>query len=200
MKTPWNEKTLVQKILFVAAIAGSAVAVFLLAFAATTFFTNRDTKLPNTRDSIEFTIDMTDVKDQAQAVKPGTEQSITTTITNEWDKSMYLFVRVSCDTYGEDEKPIYSFTPNSSWIPVEVEDAGQLVFAYTDGGTDMVAIESEDSVVFSGTLKCVITKKAFGEKSNADMEVLFRGCALGTDADGTSPASVYGQYKIGAND
>ena len=195
MKTPWNEKTLVQKILFVAAILGSAVAVFLIAFAIT-FSVEKSTDLGNTKDTIEIDITITDVNNQAQAVKPGTEQTITTTITNEWDKPMYLFVRADVSTYTTNSGtlPIYSFAPSdSSWIQVETGEAGELVFAYTDG-TAMCPIESEEEIVFSGTLTCEVPKKVFGQLTDDDMKVKFTGCALDTETEGKDPTNVYGQY------
>ena len=170
---------------------GRIFATAMVVFAISTLIAVFTTRLPNTKGVIEFKISGTGIEDQAMAVVPGTEQTISTSITNESAQEIYMFVRLECGTYGDGES-IYSFTPeaDSGWSVIEgVGKDGQIVLAYTEGGV-LKSVDAMDTVDFAGILKCVVPVKDFMELADNDFAVDFKGFGISTD-ENPDPKSAY---------
>ena len=178
-------------------ILGTAIVVF----AISVLFSMVTARLPNTKGVIEFKIKIDSLEEQATAVVPGTEQGISTTITNDSGQQMYMFVRIDCGTYGDGEN-IYSFVPDSGdddcgWRVIDgvAEKTGQIVLAWVQDGK-LRAVDAQESVGFSGTLTCVVPIQYFDGLDNEDMIVDFDGFGISTE-ESDDPKTAYANNVIG---
>ena len=177
-------------------ILGTAIVVF----AISVLFSMVTARLPNTKGVIEFKIKIDSLENQATAVVPGTEQSISTTITNDSGQQMYMFVRLNTSTY-DGNNSIYSFVPNNGdddygWSVIEgVAESGQIVLAWVEDGK-LRKVEAQDSVVLSGTLTCVVPIQYFDGLSDSDMIVDFDGFGISTE-ESDDPKQAYEVNVVG---
>lgn len=186
----WSEKTAKQKATFLGSILGCFMGAFFLAYAISSFFTHDSFTINNTKGTV-FSIDLTGSVAGTEVV-PGTEQSVSPSITNTGTESMYVFVRFDVGVTNSGT-PVYSFTPdnNSGWTQIDSED-GSLLFVYGTNDS-LVAIESQDSADLSGVLTCIAEGSDF--VSLEDVTVRVTGCAIGSvGEDGETAAEVYADY------
>ena len=197
-----------------AAGLGTKIAIGFTSFLVTTvvvlavskYFTSRSTTLPNWTGELPFEISLGSLGDQGAAVVPGSEQSISTTIQNQSNVPMYLYVVLSCSTYTDESEssvssgtpqPIYTFEPaaDSGWIVVEAveneEKPGNIVCAYvgdgmTGGGSGAVldTVDKMEEVEFYGTLTCTVPKEEFLTLEDSDVQIVATAYAIGTDGSG----------------
>lgn len=189
LKTPWNEKTAWQKAASIGLILGIFLGCAILAYAVSSYFTSGSFSIPNTRGSA-FTIDLSGSVPGIAAV-PGSEQSVSTSITNTGTEKMYVFVRFDTSTTSSGSS-IYSFT-TSGWSPVDTGNPGELLFVY--GSTDApTCILPGETASMSGTLKVVATGTDFVDLTDDDFAVKVTGCAVGgPESEGTASA-LYAEY------
>ena len=174
---------------------GRLLATATVVFAISTLIAVFTTKLPNTKGVIEFKINIDSIEDQAMQVVPGTEQTISTSITNDSAQQMYMFVRIDCGTYGDGDC-IYSFSPDyESWSVVDAGEDGQIVLAWTEDGK-LKKVDSQDSVGLSGTLTCVVPIQYFDGLSDEDMVVDFDGFGISTE-ESDNPKMAYTTNVVG---
>ena len=176
-------------------ILGTAVVVF----AISVLFAMVTARLPNTKGVIEFKIKIDSLENQATAVVPGTEQNISTSITNDSGTEMYMFVRIDCGTYGDGEC-IYSFEPSETdegqWTIIEnAGESGQIVLAWSEDGK-LKKVEAQDSVPFAGTLTCVVPVQYFDGLTDKDMIVDFDGFGISTE-ESNDPKAAYTTNVVG---
>ena len=177
-------------------ILGTAIVVF----AISVLFSMVTARLPNTKGVIEFKIKIDSLENQATAVVPGTEQSISTTITNDSGQQMYIFVRLNMSTY-DGNNSIYSFTPDNgddlSWSVIDgVGESGQIVLAWTESNGKLRKVDAQDSVVLSGKLTCVVPIQYFDGLSDSDMIVDFDGFGISTE-ESDDPKQAYQTNVVG---
>ena len=201
---------------------GTKIAIGFTSFLVTTvvvlavskYFTSRSTTLPNWAGELPFEISLGSLSEQGAAVVPGSEQSISTTITNESNVPMYLYVVLECSTYTDESgsaggsvKPIYSFEPavGSGWIVLEgvenEEKPGNIVCAYvgecsgagvggSSGSAVLRLVDKMEEVEFCGLLTCTVPKEEFLTLDDSDVQLVATAYAIGTDG-GNSPAVEY---------
>ena len=188
----------------VAIAVSSFLFTTIVVFAISKYFTSRSTTLPNWTGDLPFEISLGSLSDQGAAVVPGSEQTISTTIQNQSNIPMYLYVVLSCGTYtdesggsgaGGSEKPIYTFTPgsDSGWIVLEgvenEEKPGNIVCAYVGedssygGGSQgqLRLVDKMEEVEFCGLLTCTVPKEEFLTLDDSDVQIVATAYAIGTD-------------------
>ena len=95
-----------------------------------------------------------------------------------------------------DGERIYSFTPDDeSWSVVDAGEEGQIVLAWTEDGK-LKKVDAQDSVGFSGTLKCVVPVQYFDGLSDKDMIVDFDGFGISTE-ESDNPKTAYEGNVVG---
>ncbi len=176
----------------------------IIAFALTTLFTMITTKLPNKKGVIEFKISIEKLDDKGVDVVPGTEQSISTSITNNSAQLMYLFLRLDCGTYGDGEC-VYSFIADGAgewdsaaephWKVLDIGETGQIVLAWVEDGK-LKVVEPQESVGINGTLTCVVPIQYFDRLEDKDMSVDFTGFGISTD-ESNDPENGYKRNVVG---
>ncbi len=187
----WSEKTAKQKAVFIGAVTGCFLGAGLLAYAASSLFTHDSFTIDNSKGSV-FSIDLSGAVSGTEVV-PGTEQTVSPSITNTGTEPMYVFIRFDVGTTASGT-PVYSFEPDagSGWTAVDNGNDGELLFVYGSSSTP-VAIESQDSADLSGTLTCIAQGADF--VSLEDVSVKVTGCAIvSVGEDGESAAEVYADY------
>lgn len=187
----WSEKTARQKAVSIGAITGCFLGAGLIAYAASSLFTHDSFTIDNTKGTV-FSIDLTGAVEGTEVV-PGTEQSVSPSITNIGTDSMYVFIRFDVGVTSSGGS-VYSFTPSagSGWTAVDTGDAGELLFVYGSAATP-VAIESQDSADLSGTLTCIASGSDFVSLDSVQVKVT--GCAIGAEGeDGETATEVYADY------
>ena len=175
----------------------------IIAFALTTLFTMITTKLPNKKGVIEFKISIEKLDDKGVDVVPGTEQSISTSITNNSAQPMYLFLRLDCGTY--ENNCVYEFSPDGGgdgaeegepqWKVLDVGESGQIVLAWVEEGK-LKVVEPQESVGINGTLTCVVPIQYFDRLADKDMSVDFTGFGISTD-ESNDPENGYKRNVVG---
>lgn len=188
-KTPWNEKTLRQKAASIGIILGIFLGCAIIAYAVSSYFTSGTFEISNTKGSV-FTIDLNKTVTGIAAV-PGSEQTVTTSITNTGTEKMYVFVRFDVGTTSNNT-PIYSFT-TSGWSAVERDDPGELLFVYGNASEPTLLMPG-DSAAMTGTLKVIATGADFVTLTDEDFAVTVTGCAVGGPESSGTAAELYAEY------
>lgn len=183
--TPWNQKTVAQRLLTIGAMIGIFFSGVIVAFAISNYIDHGSFGVKNTIDHI-FTIDLTG-EVAPVALGPGGTQSISPSIKNTGTEKMYVFVRFNCSDDG-----IYSFTQTGSgWSKVETIGAGEMLYVYGEP----TKLSPGESATLSGTMTVIADNVAFSEFESDDaLYYTVTGCAIGTDAENTDPALLYGEY------
>lgn len=125
-KTPWSQKSFAQRLATIGSMIGIFFGCIILAYAISNLFTFGTFKISNKRGTM-FTIDLNKTVTGIEAV-PGSEQTVTTSITNTGTEKMYVFVRFDTSTTSNGE-PIYSFAADG-WTQIDRDDPGELLFVY----------------------------------------------------------------------
>ena len=189
-KTPWSEKTLRQKAASIGLIIGIFFGCALIAYAVSSYITHGSFTISNTRGHV-FTIDLTGSVPGIEVV-PGSEQSVSTSITNTGTEKMYVFVRFNTSTTSSGTE-IYSFT-TSGWSAVDTGNPGELLFVY-GSADEPTALTPGQSAAMSGTLKVIATGADFVDLTDSDFAVTVTGCAVGgPESEGTASA-LYAEYQ-----
>ena len=195
----------------VAIAVSSFLFTTIVVFAISKYFTSRSTTLPNWTGELPFEISLGSLSDQGAAVVPGSVQEISTTIQNQSNIPMYLYVVLECGTYtdesgstGSTPRPIYTFTPgvDSGWILLEgvenEEKPGNIVCAYVGDGSSYIGgsavlrlVDQMEEVEFYGLLTCTVPKEAFLGLDDRDVEVVATAYAIGTDGGSGDPLAEY---------
>lgn len=169
--TPWSEKTARQKATSIGSILGCFLGAAILAYAASSLFTHDSFTIQNTKGQV-VSIDLTGAVEGIEVV-PGTEQSVSPSITNNGTEPMYVFVRFDVGVTSSGT-PVYSFDPDDdSWTAVDTGEAGELLYVYGSGSTP-VAVNSQEIADLSGVLTCIASGSDFVMLD--DVSVSYRVC------------------------
>lgn len=188
-KTPWNQKTIAQRLTTIGAMVGIFFGAVLIAYAVSNLFTYGTFTIPNTKGTA-FTIDLTNSVTGIEAL-PGSTQTVNTSIKNTGTEKMYVFVRFNTSTTSSGSS-IYSFSANG-WSAVDRDDAGELLFVYGSANEPTVVMPGETASL-SGTLTVVATGADFVDLTDDDFAVTVTGCAVGGPESSGSASALYAEY------
>ena len=194
-------KTLKQRIATVGSCVGIFLAAVIIAYAAVTWYMNKDYKLVFNPKSVK-NFDITDSIDSDLPTEIGLEEDvpISPTVTNKGTEPMYVFIRLDVMTYTDEygvEQPIYSFTPTESgWTQVDTGNPGEICFAY-GSGNELTALDARESTSLNGNLRLAIDNDNYAElaldnSDNFDIRVM--GCVIDTGSS-SNPEIAYSEYK-----
>ena len=184
---------------FIGITLGTAVLVYAASFILHLVF--KVNIVPGSNPDVKLTGAIVETKE----VVPGTEISLSPTVTNVGTENCYVFIRLNCAT--SDGNPIYSFTSNDvtrveddveiegSWTRVATDDPGELIYAY-GSATEMSNLAPDEAVTLSGTVKLSVGNAVFNTLVGAgtDFSVSVHACAIGTDTSDVTPSAVYNEY------
>lgn len=200
MKDP--TKTLKQRIATIGSCIGIFFAAVIIAYAAVTWFMNKDYKLDFNPKSVR-NFDITDSIDSNLPTEIGLEEDvfISPTVTNKGTEPIYVFIRLDVATYTDEydkEQPIYSFTPTENgWIQVDTGNPGEICYAYaSDSG--LTVLEPRNSTSLNGSLRLAVDADTYAEMalaSNDNFDIRVMGCVIDTDGSG-DPENAYSDYKL----
>ena len=146
-----------------------------------------------------YSINLTGSTDVGEII-PGDSFSINPSIENSSTGSVYVFVRVSCQSFND--RPIYSVKNlGSGWTVIdELGDGENIVIAY--GTADaMTALDPGDTASLTGSLMLDVSNRDFGSVRD-NLVVTIHGCAVHSEAEAnvkattSSPVDAYAEYLI----
>ena len=178
----------------------AVIAVVSIVYAISSYFFSDSFIIPNTKGHV-FSMDLSGAVAGIEVV-PGSEQSVAPVMTNTGTENAYVFIRFDVSTYipssdvqGEQEMPVYSFTPDEPdlWTQIETDNPGQLLYAYGTE-TELNVVAPKEDVVLAGTLTMMNDNAAFVDLSDDDVKVKVTGCGIGTDNESEVAYEAYQHY------
>ena len=191
---PWNEKTVRQKTVSVAVIAGFFVASTVVAFALGTLVSHNSEELIDTGGRVHSSV--LNIGAEGTEVTPGSERTISPTITNTGNEKIYAFIRFECptvtDNATEEMKSAYTFTPDAgtNWVKIE-DEPGVLIYCYGNA-SEATEVQPGETVTLSGTYTLDVTNLEFMQIQ--EFKTIIHGCTVSVEGTNSNPELAYQAY------